>query len=89
MQRDGVLMTPSGPRPAPETTERDSAFSHALVESRKAAPPEALKTIPPFGLEANRKAIKLAIDWALEQRIIPRRLEVDELFDDTTRGLVP
>jgi 4,5-dihydroxyphthalate decarboxylase len=59
-----------------------------LVESREAAPPEALETIPPFGLEANRKAIQLAIDWALEQRIIPRPLEVDELFDDTTRGLV-
>jgi 4,5-dihydroxyphthalate decarboxylase len=58
-----------------------------LVESRKAAPPEALTTIPPFGVEANRKAIQLAIDWALEQRIIPRRLEVDELFDDATRGL--
>ena len=59
-----------------------------LVESRKAAPPEALETIPPFGLEANRKAIQLAIDWAVEQHIIPRRLEVDELFDHTTRGLV-
>jgi 4,5-dihydroxyphthalate decarboxylase len=60
-----------------------------LVESRNAAPPEALATIPPFGVEANRKAIQMAIDWALEQRIIPHRLEVDELFDDTTRALVP
>jgi 4,5-dihydroxyphthalate decarboxylase len=60
-----------------------------LVESRKAAPPDALKIIPPFGVEANRKAIQLAIDWALEQHIIPRRLEVDELFDDSTRALVP
>jgi 4,5-dihydroxyphthalate decarboxylase len=60
-----------------------------LVESRKLAPPEALATIPPFGVEANRKAIQLAIDWALEQRILPRRLEVDELFADTTRDLLP
>lgn len=60
-----------------------------LVESRKSAPPAALEIIPPFGVEANRKAIQLGIDWALEQRIIPRRLEVDELFDDTTRGLLP
>jgi 4,5-dihydroxyphthalate decarboxylase len=60
-----------------------------IVESRKAAPPEALETIPPFGVEANRTAIQLAIDWALEQRIIPRRLEVDELFHDNTRDLVP
>jgi 4,5-dihydroxyphthalate decarboxylase len=60
-----------------------------LVESRRAAPPEALETIPPFGVEANRMAIQLAIDWALEQRIIPHRLDVDELFDDATRRLVP
>jgi 4,5-dihydroxyphthalate decarboxylase len=60
-----------------------------LVESRKAAPPEALEVIPPFGVEANRSAIQLAIDWALEQRIIPHRLEVDELFGDATRRLVP
>jgi 4,5-dihydroxyphthalate decarboxylase len=60
-----------------------------LVESRRAAPPEALKTIPPFGVEANRNAIQLAIDWSLERRIIPHRLEVDELFDDATRGLLP
>jgi 4,5-dihydroxyphthalate decarboxylase len=60
-----------------------------LVESRQAAPPEALKTIPPFGVEANRNAIQLAIDWSLERRIIPHRLEVDELFDDATRGLLP
>jgi 4,5-dihydroxyphthalate decarboxylase len=60
-----------------------------LVESRKAAPPEALEVIPPFGVEANRNAIQLAIDWALEQRIIPHRLEVDDLFDDATRRLVP
>ena len=60
-----------------------------LVESRKAAPPSALETIPPFGVEANRKTLQLAIDWALEQRVIPRRLEVDELFDDATRGLLP
>jgi 4,5-dihydroxyphthalate decarboxylase len=60
-----------------------------LVESRKAAPASAVENIPPIGLDANRKALQLAIDWALEQRIIPRRLEVDELFDDTTRKLLP
>jgi 4,5-dihydroxyphthalate decarboxylase len=58
-----------------------------LVESRAAAPANALKTIPPFGVEANRKALQMAIDWSLEQKIIPRRLEVDELFDDVTASL--
>lgn len=59
-----------------------------IVESRAMAPASALETIPPFGLEANRKAIQLAIDWSWDQKIIPRRLEVDELFDDNTRNLV-
>jgi 4,5-dihydroxyphthalate decarboxylase len=74
------------PRERPDVVQE---IFRMLVESRKAAPPEALGTIPPFGVEANRKAIQLAIDWSLEQRIIPHRLEVDELFDDATRGLVP
>jgi 4,5-dihydroxyphthalate decarboxylase len=57
-----------------------------LVASREAAPAGLL---PPFGLEANRKGIQLAIDWSFEQKIIPRRLSVDELFDETTATLVP
>ena len=42
---------------------------------------------PPMGLEANRKGLELAIQWSYEQKIIPRRLSVDELFDDTTAAL--
>lgn len=57
-----------------------------LVDSRaQAAGLPAL--FPPMGLEANRKCLQLAIDWALEQKIIPRRLQVDELFDDVTANL--
>jgi 4,5-dihydroxyphthalate decarboxylase len=42
---------------------------------------------PPMGIEANRKGLELAITWAFEQKIIPRRLSVDELFDDVTGSL--
>ena len=42
---------------------------------------------PPMGLEANRKGLQLAIDWAFEQKIIPRKPSVDELFDDVTGTL--
>jgi 4,5-dihydroxyphthalate decarboxylase len=42
---------------------------------------------PPMGFEANRKGIQLAIDWAYEQKIIPRKLTMDELFDETTASL--
>jgi 4,5-dihydroxyphthalate decarboxylase len=57
-----------------------------VVESRAAA--EGVPAIfPPIGLEANRKGLQVAIDWALDQKIIPRRLSVDELFDDVTGTL--
>jgi len=42
---------------------------------------------PPMGFDANRKGIQLAIDWAFEQKIIPRKLSMDELFDETTASL--
>ncbi len=59
---------------------------HLLVESRNQTA-ELPENFPPLGLEANRRALQLAIDWALEQRIIQRRLTVDELFDDLTASL--
>lgn len=58
-----------------------------LVESRALAPESARAGAPPVGLEQNRKALAMAIDWSYEQGIIPRRLSVDELFDDTTAAL--
>lgn len=60
-----------------------------IVESRNLAPDSAKTTIPPFGIEQNRKGLELAIQWSFEQKIIPRRLSVDELFDDTARALEP
>nr|WP_315473816.1 phosphate ABC transporter substrate-binding protein [uncultured Rhodoferax sp.] len=57
-----------------------------VVESRALA--EGVPAVfPPIGLEANRKGLQLAIDWALDQKILPRRLSVDELFDDVTGSL--
>jgi len=41
----------------------------------------------PLGVEANRRNLEVAIDYAYRQRLIPRRFTVDELFDDATRGL--
>lgn len=57
-----------------------------IAEGRAKA--ESIPAIfPPLGLEANRKGLQLAIDWALDQKIIPRRLSVEELFDDVTGSL--
>jgi 4,5-dihydroxyphthalate decarboxylase len=60
-----------------------------LAESKKAArlprPGELDST--PFGLEANRRNLEVAIDTVYRQKMIPRRLAVEELFDDVTRKL--
>jgi 4,5-dihydroxyphthalate decarboxylase len=43
----------------------------------------------PFGLDACRPALRMMINYTMQQKLIPRALDVDELFDDTTRQLVP
>jgi 4,5-dihydroxyphthalate decarboxylase len=58
-----------------------------IRESRDLAPPAVTAALPPLGLEACRKGLEMAIEWSFEQKIIPRRLKVDELFDDTTANL--
>jgi 4,5-dihydroxyphthalate decarboxylase len=58
-----------------------------FVESRGLAGEQPGKVLPPIGLDANRKALEMAIQYAHEQKVIPRRLSVDELFDDTTAAL--
>jgi 4,5-dihydroxyphthalate decarboxylase len=40
-----------------------------------------------FGLEANRPALEAIIGIACDQKLIPCRFSVEELFDDTTRSL--
>ena len=69
---------------APEVTRE---VYRLLLESKRAVgPPDALDTTP-FGLEANRRNLEVAIDYVYAQRLIPRRFTVDELFDDVTRRL--
>ena len=41
----------------------------------------------PFGMDANRRNLEIAIDYAHRQGLIPKRWAVDDLFDDVTRGL--
>jgi 4,5-dihydroxyphthalate decarboxylase len=60
-----------------------------LLDSKRAAGlPRPDEIDPnPFGVEANRRNLEVAIDFAYRQRLIPRRFAVDELFDDVTRTL--
>ncbi len=55
-----------------------------LREGKRRAPPPDGADTTPFGVEACRPALGRIIDYAFQQRLIPRRFEVDELFDATT-----
>jgi 4,5-dihydroxyphthalate decarboxylase len=59
-----------------------------LVESRAAAPESVIAKLPPVGFEANRKGIEAAIDLSFEQKIIPRRLSYEELFEGLPADLL-
>lgn len=41
----------------------------------------------PFGIDALRTSLSVVIDYALAQKLIPRKYAVEELFDPRTRGL--
>jgi 4,5-dihydroxyphthalate decarboxylase len=60
-----------------------------LAESKRAAglPAAGELDTQPFGVEANRRNLEVAIDTVYRQRLIPRRFAVDELFDDTAPEL--
>jgi 4,5-dihydroxyphthalate decarboxylase len=60
-----------------------------LHESKRAAGLADGAPLDPyrFGVEPCRPILETIIDYSLQQKLIERRLSVDELFDDTTRGL--
>jgi len=60
-----------------------------LRESKRLAPSPAPGELDmtPIGLEANRRNLEVAIDYVYQQRLIPKRYSVDEIFDDVTRSL--
>ena len=41
----------------------------------------------PFGLEANRKALEAIVQFAVEQRVIPKKVSAEELFAANTLAL--
>jgi 4,5-dihydroxyphthalate decarboxylase len=61
----------------------EEVYALLRESKRRAPPPDGIDTTP-FGVEACRPALERIIDYAAQQRLIPRRFEVDELFDETT-----
>jgi 4,5-dihydroxyphthalate decarboxylase len=60
-----------------------------LLQGKRAAglPKPGGLDMHPFGFAACRPALKMIIDYCVQQKLIGRRFEVEELFDDTTRAL--
>ncbi len=58
-----------------------------LVESKKAAPPSSDVDTIRFGLDSIRRSLELIIEYSVQQRLIPRKFSVDDLFNEVTRGL--
>jgi 4,5-dihydroxyphthalate decarboxylase len=81
-----VCVTESLSRAKPELVRE---VYRMLKESKRAAglPTPGAIDFHPFGVEACRPALEMIISYAVQQKLIPRPFEVDDLFDDTTRAL--
>ncbi len=65
-------------------------FQQLHASKRAAGLPDGSELDPyRFGVEACRPILEIIIDFCQQQQLIPRRMSVDELFDDTTRRLAP
>jgi 4,5-dihydroxyphthalate decarboxylase len=58
-----------------------------LREGKRRAPPPQGADTTPFGVEACRPALERIIAYCVQQGLIPRPFEVDELFDATTLNM--
>ena len=41
----------------------------------------------PYGLEANRKTLECFIQYNVDQKVIPRTVDVEDIFDNSTLRL--
>lgn len=60
-----------------------------LVRDSKQALPAMGNALDPlqFGLPNIRRSLELIVEYSTQQGLIPKRIPVDELFDDLTRDL--
>jgi 4,5-dihydroxyphthalate decarboxylase len=81
-----VVVTQDLARTQPETV---AEVYRMLLAGKRAAglPKPGGFDLQPFGFAACRPALRMIIDYCVQQQLIRRRFEVEELFDDTTRAL--
>jgi 4,5-dihydroxyphthalate decarboxylase len=58
-----------------------------LKEAKNLAPPGAGPDATPFGIKAVAPSLALIVEYAAQQKLIPKRLSVEELFSDLTLTL--
>ena len=54
-----------------------------LREGKRLAGPASAPDPVPFGVEANRPSLALIAEYAFQQRLLPRRISVDDMFAET------
>ena len=66
-------------------------FRMLLASKRALKAPSDGTALDPlrFGVEACRPTLEIIIDYCVRQKLIPRKIAVDALFDETTRALAP
>jgi len=56
-----------------------------LREGKRLAGPAAAPDPTPFGVEANRPSLAMIAEYAFQQRLLPRRVSVDDMFAEVGR----
>jgi 4,5-dihydroxyphthalate decarboxylase len=54
-----------------------------LLESKRRAGPPGTPDPIPFGIEPNRASLALIAEYAFQQKLIPKRIAVDDMFRET------
>jgi 4,5-dihydroxyphthalate decarboxylase len=81
-----VVVTAELARAQPELVKE---VYRMLLQSKRAAAGVKVAALDPhpFGYRACRPALQMIIDYAVQQKLIPKPFAVDDLFDHTTRAL--
>lgn len=74
-----VVMRTADVRADPETVRE---VWRLLQKAKSMAPPQQPDPAP-FGIEANRRSLELIADYAFRQQLIPKRISVDQMFEET------